>query len=565
MSNHEATPPYEIGLVMAGAVSAGAYAAGVVDFLIEALDAWHAAKEERPNEVPDHEVRLKVIAGSSAGGMTGAIAAGALSGEHAPVTSLPGSEPYASVQEANPLYSAWVEQVDIRPMLGDRDLSDEKGGITSLLDASVLDEIAETAIDFSPRAETRAYVADPLHLVLTVTNLRGVPYDISFRGNGRSAHRTARHTDYKEFRLGREEPEDADVTWLNAGDPDAAAWDQLRSYGLATGAYPGGLAPRTLSRNRSDYERREWDVPLRPKNGASKCWDRRFIVPDWPEDETEEEYRFLAVDGGAMNNEPFELARRRLAGDNHFNPRSPKDATRSVLMVDPLPSEDGTGNPGGTDLFSVVGALFNSLITQARFKPDELILAQQPDTYSRYMIRPKRTGDEGQEAEHPIASGMLNGFGGFLSKAFRMHDFQLGRRNCQRFLQKHFVIPRKHCPDNPVFRHYTSEELDRFSLESDGSAGPVMPIIPLVGSARSEEFPMVWKTLRMSDRELSDLREKIDRRAKLIANGIVAQYLDGWAYYIARFITNMRYRRITDTVMDTITDELQAFDLYNPS
>ncbi|MFO1098978.1 MAG: hypothetical protein U1E81_12135 [Xanthobacteraceae bacterium] len=31
-------PKFEIGLVMAGAISAGAYSAGVVDFIIEALD-----------------------------------------------------------------------------------------------------------------------------------------------------------------------------------------------------------------------------------------------------------------------------------------------------------------------------------------------------------------------------------------------------------------------------------------------------------------------------------------------------------------------------------------------
>jgi hypothetical protein len=191
MSNNKTA--YELGLVMAGAVSAGAYAAGVVDFLIEALDEWHRAKRERPDEVPDHEVRLKVIAGSSAGGMTGAIAAAALSGNHVPVTSLPGSEPSDSVLEANELYSAWVEQIDIRPLLGDWDLSGSKNTVPSLLDSSILDEIAETAVDFSPRNENRAYVADPLHLLLTVTNLRGVPYDITFQGNRDVPHRTAQH------------------------------------------------------------------------------------------------------------------------------------------------------------------------------------------------------------------------------------------------------------------------------------------------------------------------------------------------------------------------------------
>ena len=31
---------FELGLVMAGAASAGAYTAGVIDFLFEALQAW---------------------------------------------------------------------------------------------------------------------------------------------------------------------------------------------------------------------------------------------------------------------------------------------------------------------------------------------------------------------------------------------------------------------------------------------------------------------------------------------------------------------------------------------
>jgi len=36
--------PFEIGFVMAGAISAGAYSAGVLDFLVEALDPWgHAS------------------------------------------------------------------------------------------------------------------------------------------------------------------------------------------------------------------------------------------------------------------------------------------------------------------------------------------------------------------------------------------------------------------------------------------------------------------------------------------------------------------------------------------
>ena len=37
--------PFEIGLTLTGSVSAGAYTAGVIDFLLQALDEWDKAKQ----------------------------------------------------------------------------------------------------------------------------------------------------------------------------------------------------------------------------------------------------------------------------------------------------------------------------------------------------------------------------------------------------------------------------------------------------------------------------------------------------------------------------------------
>ena len=65
---------FELGIVMAGAVSGGAYTAGVMDFLIEALDAWEKAKHDG-EDVPSHGVRIKVMTGTSAGAMNTALAA----------------------------------------------------------------------------------------------------------------------------------------------------------------------------------------------------------------------------------------------------------------------------------------------------------------------------------------------------------------------------------------------------------------------------------------------------------------------------------------------------------
>jgi len=66
--------PFKIGINMAGAISAGAYSAGVLDFLTEALDEWYKAKA-RGELVPSHDIPIEVISGASAGGMCAAISA----------------------------------------------------------------------------------------------------------------------------------------------------------------------------------------------------------------------------------------------------------------------------------------------------------------------------------------------------------------------------------------------------------------------------------------------------------------------------------------------------------
>jgi hypothetical protein len=73
----DAAAQFELGLVPAGAISAGAFTGGI-DFLIQVLDEREAAKafarahplHPQGRECPAHEVRIKVMAGSSDGGMT---------------------------------------------------------------------------------------------------------------------------------------------------------------------------------------------------------------------------------------------------------------------------------------------------------------------------------------------------------------------------------------------------------------------------------------------------------------------------------------------------------------
>jgi hypothetical protein len=136
------TPVFEMGLVMAGAVSAGAYSAGVIDFLVEALDTYEMARttgrtpEGEPWDGPTHAVRVPVIAGASAGGMTAAMTA--LQVHHSFDHVGPGHAP--RLAKANRLYASWVDEIDIGPLLDTSDLG-SNARLRSVLCCRVLDDI----------------------------------------------------------------------------------------------------------------------------------------------------------------------------------------------------------------------------------------------------------------------------------------------------------------------------------------------------------------------------------------------------------------------------------------
>ena len=188
---------FEIGLVLAGAISAGAYTAGVMDFLFEALDEWYRLRG-KDDQLPNHNVKLRIIAGASAGGMNGAIAAAVCRYKFPPITINTAD----NCGSKNPFFNAWVKRIDISSLLNPSDLEDESA-IHSLLNSEILDEIALQIISTqgTGRAQnsTRAWFADPFKLLLSVTNLRGVPYEVRFTGKTGYGHEMIMHRDHIGF------------------------------------------------------------------------------------------------------------------------------------------------------------------------------------------------------------------------------------------------------------------------------------------------------------------------------------------------------------------------------
>ena len=490
-----AKPAFEIGLTLAGAVSAGAYTAGVIDFLIEALDAWEAAKarnRQTPGAAPlcpPHDVSLRVMSGASAGSIVAAILAANIDRHWQPVRAANAVDP----QPRNPLFDSWVNQVDILPLLGDNDLQNDPAPL-SLLDATALDRIAERALSFDGPRLTRRYVANPLRALFTLTNLTGVPFRYDLRGNTGHGQDLSRHADLMRFAV------------LNAGTaaapairaaPDARyeyplhpvpqarwsdpAWQRFALTSLASGAFPVGLRPRAVDRNKSDYT--DIHLPIQNADGAPVA-----ISPSWPA-QPDEQYRFLSVDGGCLNNEPLQLARVELSGSALArNERDGLKANRAILMIDPFvgPNNPGPSSVEQNPLHLAVFKLLAAYVQQSRFSAEDIELANRADVYSRFMIAPKRPVPPLLQASYPeaegqwIASGALGGFGGFLHREFRKHDFLLGRHNCQQFLATRFTLP----AGNDLFADWRDNAALRGRYRVPGKAGEPeqLPIIPLVGS-----------------------------------------------------------------------------------
>jgi hypothetical protein len=124
--------------------------------------------------------------------------------------------------------------------------------------------------------------------------------------------------------------------------------------------------------------------------------------------------------------------------------------------------------------------------SQLLFDAKQALDAYDKNDYGLTIIEPSK---EGKKPGHAIACGALSGFGGFLSKEFRIHDFFLGRRNCQSFLRKYFVVDLDEKKGDPSYKCVQSvieayernpAAAERFSFVETNSKKRWVPIIPEV-------------------------------------------------------------------------------------
>lgn len=574
---------FHIGITMAGAVSAGAYSAGFMDYLIEVLELWEEQKKiirgklnaNRPltdfeKKIPLHDVCIDALGGASAGGMVGVITALSTFSEMKPV-----KEP-SNEKTGNVLYDSWVLLDDdprggatFEKMLCTKDIENNKDGIPSLLNTSPIDRIADRVFnDLVPEERKRqrpSYISEDLRVLVTLCSLRGIPFELNFE-NFTSAnfphspgHRMNEHMIVAHFKLKYNDSKDKDV-FLKFNPYDEDSKELLKLCTKATGAFPVGLAAR------------HFDAKL------SKKYIQNCILRNLPIDQRQEiefhfdeaHFDFTDIDGGTINNEPYsEIVQVLEEMNSSYNSKFPMFGT---IMIDPFPNfynQDESiavkdvfqPSTFQKNIWTIIPKLYSTLREQVRVKHSGFFYRD----YFRLLIFPIKWESVGVLKNHPpLSCGALGGFGGFLDVEFRKHDFFLGRNNARNFLRAFLMLEYNEDDKHPLFEPLSIESLKAFRRKVRGKIYfPIIPDVNFIWDKEAgdtnpfkytiEKFPKIEKNY--FEKIESSLRKRIN---KMITYEINSRFHKKWMLRnILKLVRGYVAKRVTKAVINVMKDDLK--------
>jgi Patatin-like phospholipase len=388
----------KLAIAISGAVSLGSYEAGVMYEVLEAIARHNEELEKDHSDLKDHpnrfeRVEIDVISGASAGGMTACILAQQLlcRGE--------------SLRDAynNPLYNAWVKEVDIVDLLKVKNCEQKY----SLLQKNVVESIGQKYLtnDTPSPSVKHPAAASEILVGITMSNLNGYSYEIEIQKDKDSElpiqsdtkfaytrHRdqfvcSVRQTDSEGIKLTEKSniKNDGKDEWK---DIHETSWESLREAGLSSGAFPFSFPPRLIRRYRGEgkYSNRDGE--------------------------------FLYTDGGVFENEPIGLAKSLAEQIKH-----PK---RFYLFISPgqLKPTVGKLNSQNADLLNTGIALLQAIFHQARFQ-DWIMETIKAPIYSITAL------------DNEIIGEIFSAFAGFLEEKFRAYDYNIGRERARDKLNEH--------------------------------------------------------------------------------------------------------------------------------
>lgn len=310
---------------------------------------------------------------------------------------------------------------------------------------------------------------------------------------------------------------------LGQGDGSGfVGYDTLVTYATASAALPVGLAARALSRPAEHYHYRPRVRPVAGVPGYRVDWPE----PDWtglPDAEQDGTYSCTCVDGGTFNNDPVCLVHQALAGLIGVNPRGKSDARRAIFMIDPLADQPKPIARTGKSLLSVVEDIVGTVVGGGRYLTADMELFANDDVFSRFQLVPFRP-EKGKVGEAALAGTALYAAAGWCARAFRVHDYLLGRQNMQTYVRTELVL----AGDNPLFASWQLDDRKDWAMDQNGKRIDVqqntpgdsyfLPVIP----DKTGEAPLPVPDWPVGAFNPDALKPMLETRLKAVIGKLVA-------------------------------------------
>lgn len=600
---------FHLGLCMAGSVTAGAYTAGVLDYLIQAMEEWEKVKAN--DDIPGHQVVIDLLCGSSGGGMTGAMTLFALMDkmDHAKL-----EEDGISYKRPgnNILWNTWVELNNgdmVDSVMSNEDISPQQ--ITSLLNSSFIDTVANQLQEYIAALpadlKPPPFLGRAPEMFMTLFNVTGINYELRTRSSVQDKKGIQYISDHRDL---------AHFRWTDLSYPDYQKHENLEeektmnsdcdgripisltnrnhipiliNSAKATGAFPVGLKARLVERPAKFI----WDNPFFHKENR---FNQHTILLGEEITGRESNYISLNSDGGTANNEPVELARQILLSMRNKIYKEESSGSKgvaemsetekvfaardnlvntSVLLIDPFPSltnEITVPDTRSGNFPAYAWKLIKAMNSQLIFDAKDALDAYKKENYGLHIVSPSK---ENVEPKHAIACGAIGGFGGFLSREFRVHDFFLGRKNCQSFLRKYFVArldepdPGSRACVQSIIDAYQEKPLarDRFAFQDEKGIFwlPVIPDVTLIDPIQFIKTGSICDFVEGPRLPLYQLEKLpadfLQRYSHLLGSrfmGIANNLIKGnWFQKVAiRIYTSVKRKKLTAWLSEKIMEDL---------
>lgn len=466
-TDHPQTTVFKLGITMAGAVTAGAYSAGVLYYLLRNLQEWEELKKTDDPSIPRHKVIIEVMGGASAGSMVTAIA---LMSFGLPIHEDP---------KNNLQYDAWVNLIDDSAKKGNTlhellKKQDDSSGRFSLLNASFMEQLKERMIDRREALRQEhgfrwpVYVSENIQILFTLTSLNGIPVGVRFSKDNPESIESPVHYMKLHQVIAHYQRNSMNSDLVNLNLDNRESLDDFIDFAIASGAFPMGFPPKNCELSGT--------VLRRYLKTYFKDFDKKLEIGRFARSE---QVAFTAIDGGTLNNEPFievrdilkELTAKKDTVESEdpdresiekFRRQAPEDMLKkktleevqqeakrmeqqvfdALIMIDPFPNfaDIDIDTASSASPRAIIESIIGAIRGQAMIKNPERLLSFIDDERYGMIFPSRRVAGTRVEEGRALATSGIAAFGGFLSKEFRHHDFMLGMKNCQSFIRKYFGI-----------------------------------------------------------------------------------------------------------------------------